>query len=436
MKVAIIGSGYVGLTTGTCLADLGHDIVCVDNDQAKLSQLKAGKSPIFEPGLEEMIKRNMKSGRLVFTDNIKTAVQQSEIIFVCVNTPPKPDGQADLRYVEAVSREIAEHINGEYKVIVDKSTVPVKTAEKVKEIIMKYSQDKTKFDVVSNPEFLREGSAVQDTLEPDRIVLGVDSEQAKAKMLELYQPIIDATNVPVKITSIRSAELIKHAANTFLATKISFANLVAETCEKVGADALEVLEAVGLDERIGKQFLKPGIGFGGSCFPKDIAAYKKTLESLGVNNSLIKAVEDINLQARQRFTSNIEKELATLTSKKIAVLGLAFKPNTDDIRNSPAVEIIKTLAKSGAKITVYDPVAMENVKKDHPDLLVKYAASALEAVQGSEILILCTEWDEFKNLDLAEVKQKMATPIIFDGRNAFSKELAEKLGFKYHGVGR
>lgn len=433
MKIAIIGTGYVGLTTGTCLADLGHDVICVDNDPEKLKKLELGQSPIYEPGLEDLIVKNKETGRLTFTDQIDSAVKQSEVIFICVNTPPKPDGQADLKYVEIVARQIAEVANGDYKVIVDKSTVPVRTAEKVKETINRYSKESAKFDVVSNPEFLREGSAVKDTLEPDRIVIGVDSDKAKEKMLEVFQPIIDKTKAPVKIVSVRSAELIKHGANTFLATKISFANLIAETCEATGADAREVLDAIGLDERIGRQFLSPGIGFGGSCFPKDIAAYKKTLEILDIDSGLVEAVEKINARAIQKFLHKIEKELWVLDGKIIGILGLAFKPNTDDIRNAPALEIIKKLKSDGAKIKAYDPKAMTNAKKVFPD--IQYCVDPYQVAEESEALIICTEWDEFKNLDLERIKNSVQSPIIFDGRNIFDPKKARDLGFKYFGVG-
>lgn len=434
MKIAIIGAGYVGLTTGACLAELGHEIICVDNNREKLDKLNRGKSPIFEPGLEELIVKNQAAGRLVFQSEIKPAVQQAEIIFICVNTPPKDDGRADLKYVEQVAREIAGIINGDYKVIVDKSTVPVKTAEKVKETIRRYGAGKTNFDVVSNPEFLKEGTAVIDTMAPDRIVIGVDSEKAKEKMLELYRPLIEKTKAPVKVVSVRSAELIKHGANTFLAAKISFANLIAQTCEEAGADALEVLEAIGLDERIGAQFLKPGIGFGGSCFPKDIAAYKKTLEILGIDNTLIHAIEKINQEAVLRFLRKIEKELWVLDGKLIGVLGLAFKPDTDDIRNSPALKIIESLKKDGAKIKAFDPQAMANAKKEIPE--IEYAQNPYEAAAGSEALVICTDWREFKNLDLERIKKLMAAPTIFDGRNIFNPKEMEKLGFRYFGVGR
>lgn len=434
MKAAIIGTGYVGLTTGTCLAELGHEIICVDNDPKKLEKLNQGISPIFEPGLDELISKNKEASRLSFTSEIGPAINDAEVIFICVNTPPKEDGQADLKYVEAVAREIAEKLNGDYKVIVDKSTVPVKTAEKVKETISKYSKDGSKFDVISNPEFLREGTAVQDTLEPDRIVIGVDSEKAKEKMLELYKPLIDKTNAPVKITSVRSAELIKHGANTFLAMKISFANLIAQTCEEAGANAKEVLEAIGLDERIGNRFLNPGIGFGGSCFPKDIAAYKKTLEILGIDNSMVQAIEDINEQARERFLKRIEKELWVLDGKIIGILGLAFKPNTDDLRNAPALKIIEKLKQDGAKIKVYDPEAMDNAKNQLKD--VEFCESSEDVAKNSEALVVCTEWDEFRSLNLENIKNLMSTPIIFDGRNVIDEDKAKELGFKYFGVGR
>jgi len=434
MKIAIIGTGYVGLTTGTCLADLGHQVTCVDHGQEKVEKLNRGESPIFEPGLEELIVKNKTAGRLSFTTTIEPAVKAAEVIFICVNTPPKPDGHADLKYVETVAREIAENINSEYKVIVDKSTVPVKTAEKVKETILRYVKSDAQFDVVSNPEFLREGTAVKDTLEPDRIVIGVDSEKAMEKMLAVYQPLIEKTQAPVKIVSVKSAELIKHGANTFLANKISFANLIAETCEEVGADALEVLAAIGLDERIGNQFLSPGIGFGGSCFPKDIAAYKKTLEILGIDNSLVVAIEKINQRSTERFLHKVERELWVLDGKTIGILGLAFKPNTDDIRNAPALKIIAGLKAEGAKIKAYDPQAMANTKKMITD--IEYANDPYQVAQGSEALIICTEWDEFKNLDLVKIKELMVTPIIFDGRNIFDPAAVKELGFKYFGVGR
>ncbi len=434
MKVAIIGTGYVGLTTGVCLADIGHKVVCVDNDQEKLKKLKKGISPIFEPGIEDLMKRNIKEGRLEFIHEIPPAVNEAEIIFICVNTPPKEDGQADLRYVERVARETALSMGSDYKVIVDKSTVPVRTAEKVKETISRYSTAETRFDVVSNPEFLREGTAVKDTLEPDRIIIGADSDKAKEKMLELYKPLTGGKDAPIRVVNVRSAELIKHGANTFLTIKISFANLIAHVCEEAHADALEVLEAIGLDKRIGSLFLNPGIGFGGSCFPKDIAAFKNTLEILGIDNTLIKTIEKINEQALHNFLNKIEKELWVVDGKVIGVLGLAFKPDTDDIRNAPALKAIEKLKADGAKIKAYDPQAMERAKAVIPD--IRYCSDPYEAAKESEALLVCTEWEEFRRLDLEKVKKLMAIPVVFDGRNIYEPSRMAELGFKYFGIGR
>ena len=425
----MIGTGYVGLTTGVCFAHLGHHVICQDIDEKKIQKLKNNENVIYEPDLDAFIHNGLKSGNLEFTHDMAKAVQQSDIIFICVNTPPKPDGHADLKYVEQVARDIAKHMNG-YKVIIDKSTVPIRTAEKVKETINKYSKGDFKFDIVSNPEFLREGHAVYDILHPNRIVIGVENARSRDMMLELYTSF---QNTPIKITSIKSAELIKHGANTFLATKISFANLIAEVCESAGANAKEVLEAIGLDERIGKYFLNPGIGFGGSCFPKDIKAFKKTLEIFGINHSLIDSIEDINNRAVDRFIKKIEKELWVLDGKRIAVLGLAFKPNTDDIRNSPAIKIIDALKKEGAKICAHDPKAMEKAKEIFND--IDYADNFYECVRGCDALVLCTEWDEYKKIDFNELKKLLITPIIFDGRNIIDKKIASDNGFVYFGIG-
>ena len=434
MNIAVIGTGYVGLTTGSCLAQMGHNVICIDNDQDKLRKLKRNKSPIFEPGLEQLIRENTAAGRLKFDDQIGRAVKDSQVIFICVNTPQKKDGHAELRYVERVAREIAEHLGCEYRVIVDKCTVPVKTAEKVRQTVMRYCTDETCFDVVSNPEFLKEGTAVEDTMKPDRIVIGADTDQARLKMLDVYAPLVEMTGAPVKMVSVRSAELIKHGANTFLAAKISFANLIAHACEEAGADALEVLEAIGLDERIGRHFLSPGIGFGGSCFPKDIAAFGRTLDMLGIDSQFVRAIKQINSEAIDRFLKKIEKELWILDGKVVGVLGLAFKPRTDDIRNSPALKIIEKLVAEGALIRAYDPEAIENAKNAAPE--IGYADNAYDVADGAEALIVCTEWDEFKNLDLPRIKSLMRTPIIFDGRNLFNPEQLTQLGFKYFGVGR
>ncbi|PIS05165.1 MAG: UDP-glucose 6-dehydrogenase [Candidatus Buchananbacteria bacterium CG10_big_fil_rev_8_21_14_0_10_42_9] len=436
MKAAIIGTGYVGLTTGVCLAHIGHDIICVDNNPEKIKLLQSGTSPIFEPHLEDLLKENMAKRKISFSDSIKKAVLDSDVVFVCVNTPPKKDGHPDLKYVEQVTKEIAEALKTKhgFKVIVDKSTVPVKTAEKVSDTIKKYTNGNGNVAVVSNPEFLREGQAMHDTFYPDRIVIGSDSDRATEIMLKLYAPIIEKSKPGVRITSVKSAELIKHGANSFLATKISFANLIAEIAEASGADALEILEAIGLDERIGKQFLNPGIGYGGSCFPKDVAAFKKTLEMFDIDSSLLASVEKINDDAIKNFVKKIEKELWVLDGKQIGVLGVAFKPNTDDIRNSPALKIIKRLQQDGSQVTAYDPQAMDNAKKENPD--IKFVNNPYDVAKGADAILICTEWGEFKKLDLAKVKSLMNTPIIFDGRNLFDPQDMAELGFKYFGIGR
>lgn len=432
MKVAIIGTGYVGLSTGACFAHMGHSVICQDIDDTKIKLLKTGKSTIYEPGLEEIIKKEIKRGNLIFTNDLLYAIQNSDIIFICVNTPPKQDGHADLKYVEKVARDIAKCLNS-YKIIVDKSTVPIKTAEKVKDTIKKYSNNTIEFDVVSNPEFLREGHAVEDILHPDRIVIGVESSRAKDIMLKLYEPFLAGNKIPVKITSVKSAELIKHGANTFLAAKISYANLIAEVCEAAGADAKEVLEAIGLDERIGRQFLHHGIGFGGSCFPKDIKAFKKTLEIFGIDNSFIQAIEKINDLAQERFIKKIEKELWVLDGKIIAILGLSFKPNTDDIRNAPSLKIIEHLKNEGAKIQAHDPKANDKMKVVFPD--IEYFQDSYECIAGSDACVLCTEWDEYKNLDYKKIKDLMQTPMVFDGRNIIDKKQGTIAGLRIIGVG-
>lgn len=436
MKIAIVGTGYVGLATGVCLSELGHSVVCIDNVLEKVEMLRKGKPPIYEPGIEDLLKRNIEEGRLTFSMDISSAVKDSEVIFISVNTPPRNDGSADLRFVERVAKEIAfacKDCEG-YKVIVDKSTVPVHTAKKLKETILRYGTALESFDVVSNPEFLREGTAVKDTLEPDRVVIGVDSDRAKEKMLEVYQPLVERSNVPIKIVSVRSAELIKHGANTFLTLKISFANLIAQACEAAGANALEVLEMIGMDSRIGNQFLSPGIGYGGNCFPKDVAAFRRTLDILRVDSSLISAIEKINEEAVQGFINKIERELWVLDGKTIGVLGLAFKANTDDMRNSPALRVIEKLMSEGAIIKAYDPQAMKGARKLFPD--IDYCQDAYEVAQDSEALLICTEWEVFKDLDFTRIKEVMAIPIIFDGRNVVDPQKAEKAGIKYFGVGR
>ena len=427
MNVGIIGCGYVGLTTGVCLAELGHNVVCVDNDEEKIKKLFSGVIPIFEPGIEKLIKKNRR--RIKFSTNIKDAVLDNEIIFIAVGTPSNPDGSPDLSYVENVSREIAKYLE-KYKVIVEKSTVPVETAQWVKKTIEKYKKNNVKFDVVSNPEFLREGSAINDFLYPDRIVIGVESEKAKRLMLKLYQKI----KSPKIVVDTKSAELIKHASNSFLATKISFINAVANICELTGADVEKVALGMGLDKRIGKSFLKAGIGYGGSCFPKDIDAFIWISEKLGYDFSLLKEVKKINERQRELFIKKIEDTLWILKDKKIGILGLSFKPNTDDIREAPSIYIIKMLKQKGAKIKAYDPKAMKKMEQIFPD--IEYCENPYEVAKGSDCLVFLTEWDEFKNLDLKKVKRLLNQPIIIDGRNIFEPKKMERLGFIYKSIGR
>src|SRR3954469_14619991 len=431
MDLAIIGSGYVGLVTGACFADVGHNVLCVDNDPAKVEALRSGKVPIYEPGLEEVIHRNVSARRLQFSGNIEEAVDKSQIIFIAVPTPQKPNGDADLSYIEKVAREIADVLHS-YRVIVDKSTVPVKTGEKVAESIKRYNQHNAEFDVVSNPEFLREGCAVRDLMQPDRIVIGAQSEHAIDLMKKVYEPFM----APILVPDINSAELIKHAANSFLALKISYINAVSAICEASGADIEKVADGIGMDKRIGRSFLNAGIGYGGSCFPKDIAAFITICEQLGVPFNLLKEVQRINADQKTRFLKDIRETLWVLRDKKVAVWGLAFKPNTDDTRSSVAIDLVADMLKEKAHVSVYDPQAMDKAREVEAISGARFATSALEAVEGAEALIIATEWSEFANVDLEVVKGKMTTPIIFDGRNLFDPATMAKLGFQYHSIGR
>ncbi|MBU1599181.1 UDP-glucose/GDP-mannose dehydrogenase family protein [bacterium] len=429
MNIAVIGSGYVGLVTGVCLAELGHSCVGIDNDKEKIARLKDGIVPIYEPGLEELVSVNLSKKRLSFTDNIKDGIEEAEVVFICVGTPPLKSGAVNLVYVEKVAREIAECLTT-YKVIVDKSTVPVETGDRVERTIKLYNINKVSFDVVSNPEFLREGSAISDFMKPDRIVIGLASERAEKVMKRLYQPL----NANILVTDIRSAELIKHASNSFLATKISFANALAEICDSAGADVLKVVEGMGLDPRIGKDFLKPGIGYGGSCFPKDVAGFIYITKGYGYDFKLLKAVREINENQKKRFISKVKESLWVLNEKQIGVLGLSFKPDTDDLRNAPSLDIIKQLVNEGAKIKAYDPKAMEKAKKVLKGVV--YTETPYEAARGSDILLILTEWDEIQNMDLKKIKSLLKNPIIIDGRNIFPPEEMKSLGFVYKGVGR
>jgi UDPglucose 6-dehydrogenase len=431
MDLSIIGSGYVGLVTGACFADVGHNVICVDNDPRKVESLRAGKVPIYEPGLEEVIHRNVAAQRLRFTGNIQEAVDNSQVIFIAVPTPQGADGHVDLSFIEKVAREIAQVLT-DYRVIVDKSTVPVKTGEKVADTIKRYNKHGADFDVVSNPEFLREGCAVADLMKPDRIVIGAQSERAIDLMKKIYEPFM----APILVTDINSAELIKHAANSFLALKISYINAVSAICEASGADVEKVADGIGMDRRIGRNFLNAGIGYGGSCFPKDIAAFIKISEQLGVPFNLLKEVQRINASQKDRFLSAIREALWVLREKRIAVWGLTFKPDTDDIRSSVAIDLIAEMLKEGAKVAVYDPKGMEKAREIEAIKDATFVNSPLEAVDGAEALVVATEWSEFGNTDLAAVKEKMHTPMIFDGRNLFDPQTMATLGFHYHSIGR
>jgi UDPglucose 6-dehydrogenase len=429
MRIAIIGSGYVGLVTGTCFAEVGHQVWCVDNDKGKVARLQAGDIPIYEPDLEELVRKNVQLGRLQFTDSTPTGVANAEVIFIAVPTPARDDGWADLSYVEKVAREIAESLT-EYRVIVDKSTVPVKTGEKVAETIRRYARPGVEFDVVSNPEFLREGSAIADLMNPDRVVVGANSQRPLAAMKAIYEPF----HARMMITDLNSAELIKHAANSFLALKISYINAVAVICEAAGADVMKVAEGVGADHRIGREFLNPGLGYGGSCFPKDVKAFIKIAQELGYSFDLLKEVERINTDQPIRFLKKMHAVLWVLRDKKIAQLGLAFKGNTDDIRSSLAIEIAQRMTEEGAKVVAYDPEAMERTKEAYPQ--IGLAADPYAAADQAEALVIATEWKEFRSLDWQRIKQSMRSPIVFDGRNLLIPEEMRKLGFEYFSVGR
>jgi len=431
MDISIVGSGYVGLVTCACFADVGHHVICVDNDAEKIKQLKAGEIPIYEPGLEEIIHRNVSARRLRFTGSIQEGVENSQIIFIAVPTPPLPDGDVDLSFVEKVAREIAGVLT-DYRVIVDKSTVPVKTGEKVAESIKRYNRHGAKFDVVSNPEFLREGCAVADLMHPDRIVIGAQSEHAIYLMKKVYEPFM----APILVTDISSAELIKHCANSFLALKISYINAVSEICEASGADVERVADGIGMDHRIGRDFLNAGIGYGGSCFPKDIAAFIAISDQLGTPFNLLREVQRINDEQKTRFLKTIRETLWVLREKRIAVWGLTFKPDTDDVRSSVAIELVEQLLREGARVTAYDPKGMHKARAIKAIADAEFASSAIEAISDAEALIIATDWNEFCNVDLAALREKMRTPIVFDGSNLFDPETMRQFGFHYYSIGR
>ena len=435
LKISMIGSGYVGLVTGTCFAEIGHKVICVDNNEEKIAFLSSGGCPIYEPGLPEMIARNIAAGRLSFGSSIEEAMRETDIIFIAVNTPPREDGSADLSYVENVARTIAENLsslpNNSYRLIVDKSTVPVETGDKVSRTIRYYAPHDREFDVASNPEFLREGSAVEDFLKPDRIVIGVTSPRSEALLRELYEPI----HAPLLATDIYSAEIIKHASNSFLATKISFINAVSKLAEATGADVEMIARGMGLDRRISPSFLSAGLGYGGSCFPKDVKAFHRIAQEKGIDFSLLKEVERINDGQRKNFVKKVHEALWVVKGKKLGVWGLSFKPNTDDMRSAPSIDIISELLKEGAEVIAYDPVAMEKAK----DLLPKktvYVNSKEEAINGADALLVLTEWKEFRFSDILEIKKLLKRPIIIDGRNMFKPQDMMRAGFVYYSMGR
>ncbi len=432
MKIAIIGAGHVGLVTAACFANLGHEVICIDNDTRKIALLKKGKTPIYEPGLEEMVRTTVRGKRLTFSSQISAAVNFAEILFVCVWTPPKENGEADLTAVENVSRAIAKSMTS-YRLIVEKSTVPVQTGEWIYRTIQANRRRNVEFEVASNPEFLREGSGIQDFLAPDRIVVGVQSKRAEKLLRELYQPI----RAPFLVTDIKSAELIKHASNSFLAAKISFINLVSRACESAGADIQKVAEGMGLDPRIGKSFLNAGVGFGGSCFPKDLSAFIRILERFKIDPGLLHEVVEINKTQKKIFVEKIGRHLWNLKDKSIGVLGLSFKPDTDDMRFAPSIDIAKELLEEGAHLKLYDPRASAVAKNIFMDKKrAVFVQSPYEAAQKADALVILTEWPEFLEMDLKKIKKLLRHPIIFDGRNLFDPERMKKMGFDYYGVGK
>lgn len=425
----MIGTGYVGLTTGACFAKLGHEVFCVDSDAEKIEVLKQGGLPIYEPGLDEIVRETVKAGRLHFTTEIGSAVSRSPVAFIAVGTPTRESGEPDLTYVEDVARDIATNMN-DYQLVVEKSTVPVQTHRWIRTTIERYNRDGTPFDVASNPEFLREGSAVQDFMEPDRIVIGVESDRARELLTEVYRPF----NAPLVVTDIASAELIKHASNAFLAMKISFANALSVVCEASGADVRRVAEGMGMDRRIGPDFLNAGVGYGGFCFPKDLRAFIRIAEELGYDFRLLREVENINADMKQRFVGKIRSLLWNLRDKRIGVLGLAFKPHTDDMRFAPSIDIIAELVKRGARVRAYDPQSMDRARPLIPG--IEFCERAEDVAEQADLLAVVTEWPEFRELDLARLKRRMRVPIICDGRNIFERAAVEELGFTYIGVGR
>ena len=430
MNICVVGTGYVGLVTGAVFADLGNDVVCVDKDRAKIAALEAGRMPIYEPGLEAMVARNAGDSRLSFTSDLGVGIRHADVIFIAVGTPPKDSGETDLSQVEAVAAEIGRAMD-RYKVVVNKSTVPVGTGELVREVITRHQPRAIEFDVVSNPEFLREGSAIEDTLRPDRIVIGAPTQQVAMTLVELYAPL----ERPMIITDLPSAEVIKYASNAFLAAKISFINAISNICEAAGADVSQVMKGMGLDPRIGGAFLQAGLGYGGSCFPKDVDSLIHTAGRFGYDFKLLRSVVEINRERASHLVQSIAKALGPLDDKTIAVLGLAFKPNTDDMREAKSLEVIQLLHAAGVRVRVYDPAAMDNARRLLP-ASVTFSDSPYEAADGAHAVVLVTEWNEFRYLNLERLRAQLKRPAIFDGRNLWEPERMRRLGFEYHSVGR
>ena len=432
MDISIIGCGYVGLVTGVCLASIGHRVLCVDSDQEKIKKLKAGHVPIYEPGLDALMREAVKKKRLSFCGSVREATRKTDVIFIAVGTPSKKSGEADLTYVENVARQIAVNMTS-YKLIIEKSTVPAETGRRIERTVRLNLPKRSKtipFDVASNPEFLREGSAIEDFMKPDRVVIGVESERAEKILREIYQPL----KPHIVVTNINSAEIIKHASNSFLATKISFANALAQICDRVGADVLKVAEGMGYDKRIGKSFLRAGIGYGGSCFPKDVDAFIRLSERSGYRFNLLKEVRQVNEDQKESFVRLIEDKLWILKDKVIGVLGLAFKPDTDDMRNAPSLDIIAALQKEGAKVKAYDPQALGQARAMLKK--VTFCKDPYALAKDCDCLLLLTEWDEFKKLNFKKIKALMRQAIIFDGRNLYHSENLSDMGYEYYGIGR
>ncbi|MDQ3134057.1 MAG: UDP-glucose/GDP-mannose dehydrogenase family protein [Acidobacteriota bacterium] len=432
MHVAVVGTGYVGLVTGACFAEYGVNVICVDIDAAKIKRLEEGQLPIYEPGLDQIVSRNVQAGRLSFTTDLHSAVEQALVIFLAVGTPPKEDGSADLRYVDDAARSIAKAMNG-YKVIVTKSTVPVGTGEHLRSLIKEHQQKRYNFGIVSNPEFLREGAAINDFMRPDRIVIGSRDEEAVAIMRDLYRPLF-LIETPFVVTSVEAAELTKYAANAFLATKISFINEIANLCDKIGCDVHDVARAIGMDNRIGKKFLHPGPGYGGSCFPKDTSALVSVARQFSSDSLIVDAVIEVNRRQRALMIEKIKKLAGDFKGQTVAVLGLSFKPETDDMRDAPSVDIVQALVEGGAVVRAYDPVAMDAARQCLPN--IDYVQDEYEAVAGADVLVFMTEWNQFRALNMQRVREMMRTPRIADLRNIYEPEAMRELGFDYVGVGR